>query len=419
MKFANIVFNRSERLTIGDDMQLLAIENIYKYMGVDYNEVVRIPFRQLCAYDGEYVILPISFPLYGYHHDIKITQFSPKIIPVFLGLSTLTNYYSNEEINYLKKYEPIGCRDIYTMNALRSYNVMSYLNGCLTAAFPHKWSGEVGKEKVFCVDIEESFKNYIPKELLSKCEFLSHTYYPSELSDGPEKKARELYEKYIQEAKLIITTRLHCALPCAAAGIPVILAKDNLSFRFAGIDKLIHVYTKEEYDKIDWNPSPIYYEDMKKKILDLAKARIMETYKKYSMIYEVSEFFESREDRKFFVEFYDNTIEYINKRFNKKESFEYVLWGVTQTAQMVYEYLREQYPNSKLVAVIDKTKRLEFCGIQTCTKEYVRENKDKFYFVCTGAAIREAYNEFDTYGIIDFYQCCEDGNKHKFEERKK
>ena len=35
MKFANIIYTkRNDRLTIGDDMQLLAIENLYKYMGI-------------------------------------------------------------------------------------------------------------------------------------------------------------------------------------------------------------------------------------------------------------------------------------------------------------------------------------------------------------------------------------------------
>ena len=70
---------RKGRCTIGDDMQLLAIENLYKYMGIDYNEVVRIPFSELSTYSGEYVILPLSFPFYGYSNGINITNFSPKI----------------------------------------------------------------------------------------------------------------------------------------------------------------------------------------------------------------------------------------------------------------------------------------------------------------------------------------------------
>ena len=75
MKFANIVMTRNGRCTIGDDIQLLAIENLYRYMGIDYNEVVRIPFNELATYDGDYVVLPISFPLHGYSHDAVITQY--------------------------------------------------------------------------------------------------------------------------------------------------------------------------------------------------------------------------------------------------------------------------------------------------------------------------------------------------------
>lgn len=74
-------------------------------MDVDYSEVIRIPFHQLATYDGDYVVLPISFLLFGYHTDVKVTQFSDKIIPVFLGLSMLSQNYSAEDLNYLRRYE--------------------------------------------------------------------------------------------------------------------------------------------------------------------------------------------------------------------------------------------------------------------------------------------------------------------------
>lgn len=83
MKFANIIYNkRNQRLTIGDDVQLLSVENLYHYMGVDYSEVVRISLDECWDYDGEDVVLPISFPLLSYH-GTDITCFSPKIHPVF------------------------------------------------------------------------------------------------------------------------------------------------------------------------------------------------------------------------------------------------------------------------------------------------------------------------------------------------
>ena len=168
MKFANIIMDRKGRCTVGDDIQLLAIEDLYKYMGIDYDNVVRIPFSHLSTYDGEYVILPLSFPFYGYSNRNNITNFSPRIIPVFLGFATMVQNYSPTDIEYLRRYEPIGCRDQYTMNALRSNGIDAYLNGCLTATLPKKRNGFDDKKKVFCVDIPESFHKYIPKDILAK-----------------------------------------------------------------------------------------------------------------------------------------------------------------------------------------------------------------------------------------------------------
>ena len=229
MKFANIIMTREGRCTIGDDIQLLAIENLYNYMGIDYKEVVRIPFNQLSTYDGEYVVLPISFPLYGYSHDTAITQYSDKIIPVFLGMAILTNTLSENEVVYLKKFQPIGCRDQYTMDVLRRYGIVSYLNGCMTATLPRRKPLYSEKyNKIFCVDVPDSLKDMIPKEVLDDCIFCNHVYLTSECPDGTEAKAKEIYNRYKDEAKLIITTRLHAALPCAAMGIPVVLAKNQL-----------------------------------------------------------------------------------------------------------------------------------------------------------------------------------------------
>ena len=413
MKFANIIYYRGNgRMTIGDDMQILAIENLYKEMGIDYNDVIRIPFHSLHNYDGEYVVLPISFPLYGYNHDITITQFSPKIIPVFLGLSMLTDHLSEEDIMYLRRYEPIGCRDIWTMNNLRKKNIQAYLYGCITATYPQRWTKE-GKNRVFCVDVPEDFKRYIPENILKECEFISHSFYANELENGPESKAKELYEMYVNKGKLIITTRLHAALPCLAAGIPVILLKDNYSFRFAGIDKLIHIYTKDEYNNIDWEPQPALYEEIKKEMIQLAARRLKETYDKYKHIYSISEYFESREEKAYYVDFYDNTIEFIDNKYDPNDEFEYVLWGVTQTADLIHRYINANYKRAKLVAVIDRDKRLDFYGVKTCTSDYVCNNVDKLYFVCTGAAIQESMKVFNELQCRNYFQCCQDGIIHK------
>ena len=418
MKFANIIFDRNERLTIGDDIQLIAIEMLYKYMKINYEEVVRIPFHSLGDYDGEYVVLPISFPLFGFHAEMKITQFSPKIIPVFLGLSTLSDEYTEDEKQYLKRFEPIGCRDAYTMQSMRKNGIMSYLNCCMTATLPSR-PLDIEGDTIYCIDVQKSLLPYIPEEMKKVAKFTSHTFYPSEFSKifgGREGKAKELLVEYAKHAKLIITSRLHAALPCVAMGIPTILAKDALSFRFLGMNRLIHVYTKEEYSNIDWNPAKIEYESIKELMLKNAAERILGEKEKYEKIYEISAFFEEHKSEDYYVEFFTNTIDFITNILPKNQEFSYVLWGVTQTATMVYKYLKEHYPKAKLVQVIDKKKRLEFEGVTTTTKEVLKKEKEAWCFVCTGAAIKESYEYFSEIGHKKFYQCCEDGNKHRFEE---
>lgn len=88
MKYGNITYNkRNGRLNLGDDIQLLAIENLYKMMGIDYSDVVRIEFSDLYMWEGEELVVPISFPIISYGTEMNITCFSPNIVPVFLALS--------------------------------------------------------------------------------------------------------------------------------------------------------------------------------------------------------------------------------------------------------------------------------------------------------------------------------------------
>ena len=42
MKFANLKFNARGINNIGDNLQLIAIDNIYKEMGIDLNDIIYI-----------------------------------------------------------------------------------------------------------------------------------------------------------------------------------------------------------------------------------------------------------------------------------------------------------------------------------------------------------------------------------------
>ena len=415
MKYGNIIYeNRYDRMNLGDDIQLLSIENLYNQMGIDYKDVIRVNYRELATYDGEYVILPISFPMLSYTHEQYVTKFSPKIIPVFLGVCILKDTFSEEEIAYLKKWEPIGCRDLYTLNNLRKYGIEAYLNGCMTLSFPRR-SNSIKGDTIYAVDISDSLKEIIPKEIRENANFVSQTFYISDIGElTPEEFARQMYQKYIDKAKLVITTRLHAALPCIAAGIPTVFLKEEYSYRFVGIDAVVPIYYKDTFEQIDWNPKPMDIEYHKKEILDIASNRLKEAYKKYSSIYNLSERLENKIRPKYHIEYIDNTKEEISLKWTVEENQEFILWGLTQTTELIYNWISDNYPNAKLKGVIDKTKRVNFCNVTvTCPKEEIKIQEDTYVLVCTSSAIQESRNFCKKKGIKNLYQCCADGIVHK------
>lgn len=383
-------------------------------MGIDYSTVIRLEFSQLHSYNGEEVILPISFPLYGLYKGKYITKFSEKIIPVFLGLSLLSPIIVPEDIEYLKKHEPIGCRDQYTVNVLRNYNICAYLFGCITQTFPFKRVFDTDKYRnVYCIDVDDELKDEIPQNILRDCKFSSHTYYAEEIKSSTEQLAREVYDMYIKDAKLVITSRLHAALPCAAAGIPVIWAKDKYSFRFVGNDLFLKVYTKDEYKNIDWNPLPVDFESHKLAMIDHAKCRILGEYKKYKKYKKKSEFIHQGKKKaveNYHIEFIDNTESFIMGKWSKMDIINFAVWGATQTALAIVGYLRDNYPNSVFEGFIDRNPETLFMGREPMKKEWILDKEDIFVFVCTGAAIRESTEFFNKNNIINYYHCCIDGN---------
>lgn len=410
MKFANIIMTRKGRITIGDDAQLLAIENLYKYMGVDYKDVVRIPFNELATYDGEYVVLPISFPLYGYSHGTCITQYSDKIIPVFLGYAILTDELDDDEVQYLKKYEPIGCRDNFTLGVLRKYGIISYLNGCMTATFPLRDQNREYKN-IYCVDISEELDRYIPESIKKQAIYREHVFLTNECpSESSELMAKKVYQEYWDNAKLIITTRLHAALPCLSAGIPVVLAKDSLSYRFAFLSNYLPLYSKAEFGDINWNPEPVDMETMKSKILECSAKRVREAYDKYKDMFEISEFYEMADTaRTPYFEAITDAIEYVKANYDRNDVFKYSIWAITQTADMVCRYIERNYPNAIFEAAIDRREGVEFHGLMSTQKEWLEKNNESFCFVCAPAAMIESKEYFKEIGHDKYLMCWSDG----------
>lgn len=405
MKFGNIIYdNRTDRVNLGDDMQLIAVENMYQKAGIDKKDIVRVKYSELQTYSGDYVVLPIAFPMISYSRGTVITGFSERIIPVFLSLCILADVLDEQDVDYLKRSSPIGCRDVHTLQIMRKYGIPSYLNGCMTLTLPKRSEAGSG-DHVYLVDVPDSLRKIIPKNIKDGAEIVSPICRMADLDCIPEIAAKRLYERYISDAKLVITTRLHVALPCMAAGLPVVFLKDEYSFRFAGIDAVVPFYSKDQFDSIDWNPRAVDLEKHRNEVLDLSISRIQDVHQKWSKIYDLSSRMEAKCRSNYYVEGVDNARAYLSDAWKDSSARKYAVWGVTQAATSLVEYIRAEHPNAELISVIDSGRQASVGGISSRTSDRVELDRGTTLFICAAAAADDAYAYARARGLESVYNC--------------
>lgn len=201
-----------------------------------------------------------------------------KLVPLIVGfhirLFQCPELLSNASIDFFRLHQPIGCRDVYTENLLRSKGIEAFTTNCLSLTLSRRIEYPTTQTEVFVVSRDERLKHYIPQSI-GPYTFVSH-YSGSGDFAANMRRAEELLETYRSRAKLVITTLLHCALPAIAMGIPVVVfypinneaghASDRE--RFSSLEGLMRVYRFEEIESVNWNPEPIDVSEIKLQMVD-------------------------------------------------------------------------------------------------------------------------------------------------------
>jgi hypothetical protein len=151
---------------------------------------------------------------------------------------------SGQGLQFLKLHEPIGARDLDTLGQLKAAGVAAYFSGCLTLTLRADGPA-LPRASVYAVDVPD----HVLAPLLRGCHepIVRLSHGDSELTGAARfAKAAGLLRCYAN-AKAVVTTRLHCALPCLALGTPVLLieaAGDR--YRFDGLRDLLHCASPDE-----------------------------------------------------------------------------------------------------------------------------------------------------------------------------
>lgn len=163
-------------------------------------------------------------------------SFPPKSNIQMLPISMHIPLYELEkkDIDWFKRNEPIGCRDLHTERLLKSYGVEAYFSGCLTLTLP-KYDGKREDYIVVVGKLPKSWYNDIRGEnIIDVRQYITD----EKLINNPEariKQARKNLEIY-KKAKLVLTSRIHTAFPCIAIGTPVALDITRGFERLEGYD---------------------------------------------------------------------------------------------------------------------------------------------------------------------------------------
>lgn len=265
-------------VNLGDYIQSIAVEKALLKLGYSKNDFIYHDRDYLSYYDGEEAICIMQ----GWFSDSLAWIPSTKITPLYIGFHANQNAsvlikdsnYKNHFLNH-----KIGCRDITTKKIFQDQGFDSYFSRCLTLTLD-KRNESKDQNKTFVVDIPENIAAKFPEQLKKEATYINQRnldqYKASKYYQQRYRvKAEELLKQYEDESKLIITSALHCALPCIALGIPVVFINPNPmlesnNIRFEVLRDLVPIYTIDDVKSgtIDWHPLAINIEDLKLNLLN-------------------------------------------------------------------------------------------------------------------------------------------------------
>ena len=156
---------------------------------------------------------------------------------------------------------------------MQALGIESYFSGCITMTIPKMPETPEKVSYISLVDLEEKVANKMKKLLAEKnmdVRVITHNRERnSEMSwEDREKQVTDLLTLY-QNARCVVTKRLHCALPCLALETPVFMIKEmEDDIRFDPYYDFLHRTTvtkfmKDEYSYDFMNP-PANKDDYKK-----------------------------------------------------------------------------------------------------------------------------------------------------------
>jgi Polysaccharide pyruvyl transferase len=260
-----------ETRNIGDEIQTVATTDILDDLGIGYEYVERdrISSQQFRPHDHNVVVMNGWFTngygldaYYASRQDlrdgIKITwpptgYFTPLAYSFCLSQwgddrHTPKAFTTKDAVDFYRLSPGFGCRDRHTYDEMCKIGVSSaYVSKCLTLTLdPSKYRKDNCQRDLVFVDVPDRIRDAFVKAAPAHIRDYDVKTYTHELYDEMDgcfdrvKYAKRLLGKYANAA-LVVTSRLHVALPCLAFGTPCVFWNDRANSRYDDYLEYMHV----------------------------------------------------------------------------------------------------------------------------------------------------------------------------------
>lgn len=246
-------------VNLGDDIQSLAAQRFLPRVDlwVDRDRTDALP-------PGE----PVAVILNGWFGRGTPWPPGPRLRPLLLSFHVAEGPWGDDALlagpalDFYRRFGPVGCRDRGTLRRLRERDVEAYFSGCLTLTLDIPPLPR--EDHVLAVDL--AFDE--PAETRRACShrLVEHlgadrvrwfTHWVA--SDTPAlsrmvaaRRALELFGR----ARMVVTSRLHCVLPCLALGVPALFVRPRREMgRLDGLLELTNHCSSAEF--LDGNLSEL------------------------------------------------------------------------------------------------------------------------------------------------------------------
>lgn len=191
------------------------------------------------------------------------------ILPVSMHVNSADRrtdevFSSKKSIEYLQSFDRVGARDKSTLDYFKGQGIDAYFSGCLTLTLQRDASIE-SRGFVLCVTVSDAVYEAVRKYTDRLVIRIDTTTFNQKLPTEERMKLAEQFLFLYQSSHLVITTRLHAALPSLALEVPVVYITDTGAAnydpsRLTGLMELTNHTTEGEFlegvENFDFNAPP-------------------------------------------------------------------------------------------------------------------------------------------------------------------